>query len=537
MRMKPRSNPTSEWPVPQGAAPPADEAAQFADEMLQAAAPAAPAAQRPAGLEGEQLFRDTFDLAAVGILHTGVRGQLLRANPRACEMLGYSAEELGKLTFLDITHPDDVSNNATLFRQILAGTADKYHFEKRYRRKDGEYLWVYVSVSLKRSASGSILYMITVIEDITEKKRNEAELTRMRDSLAAEVERQTSQLQERNDALRVQFMQTIESEHALRQSQQRLSSIANAVPAMIGYWNRELCCEFANKAYREWFGRTDGQIEGISMKEFMGAELFALNEPHVALTLSGQAQRFERRHVRADDTVSITDVRYVPDVSETGEVRGFFALVTDVTALRQALVELEAAHARLLQESVLDYLTGLSNRRVFSEHSEAAARRCASEGVPYGLILMDLDDFKHINDDYGHDVGDEVLRALGRILREQLRGREDIAARLGGEEFAVLCFGELDETALCNLAERIRLQINREGVQSPRGRVQFTSSFGVALSCPEDAGWRNIYARADSALYEAKASGKNRIVFGHTSARTSTGRLRALQRIALQGGG
>jgi diguanylate cyclase (GGDEF)-like protein len=161
--------------------------------------------------------------------------------------------------------------------------------------------------------------------------------------------------------------------------------------------------------------------------------------------------------------------------------------------------------------------------------------RFAASGVPYGLVLMDLDDFKHINDEYGHDVGDEVLRALGRILKEQLRGREDIAARLGGEEFAVLCFGELDETALCALAERIRVQVSREGVHSPRGTVHFTSSFGVALSCPEDAGWRNIYARADSALYEAKASGKDRIVFGHTGGRTSTGRLRALQRSALQG--
>ena len=98
----------------------------------------------------------------------------------------------------------------------------------------------------------------------------------------------------------------------------------------------------------------------------------------------------------------------------------------------------------------------------------------------------------------------------------------------------MLCFGELDEAALSNLAERIRVQISREGVPSPRGIVHFTSSFGAALSCPEDAGWRNIYARADAALYEAKANGKNRIVFGHPGSRTSTGRLRALQRSGLQ---
>jgi diguanylate cyclase (GGDEF)-like protein len=221
-------------------------------------------------------------------------------------------------------------------------------------------------------------------------------------------------------------------------------------------------------------------------------------------------------------------VRYVPDISDSGEAQGFFILSTDVSALREALHALESAHTRLVQESVMDYLTGLSNRRVFSEHSEAAARRFQATGTPYGLILLDLDDFKQINDDYGHDVGDEVLRAMGRILKEQLRERDDVVARLGGEEFAVLCFGAISESALCQLATRIGEQIGKEGVHCPKGIVRFTSSFGVALSQAEDLGWRSIYARADAALYEAKASGKNCVVFGYTNFKATTGRLRSL---------
>jgi diguanylate cyclase (GGDEF)-like protein len=260
----------------------------------------------------------------------------------------------------------------------------------------------------------------------------------------------------------------------------------------------------------------------------VGEQQYRHNEPHIQLALAGHMQRFERSVSRSDGSISTLDVRYIPDVDEGGEVQGLYVLATDVTALRAALKGLESAHTRLVQESVTDYLTGLSNRRVFSEHSEAAAQEFQATGTPYGLLLLDLDDFKQINDDYGHDVGDEVLRAMGRILREQLREREDVVARLGGEEFAVLCFGAIGEASLCQLAARIREQIRREGVHCPKGIVRFTSSFGAALSQAEDVGWRSIYARADAALYEAKARGKNCVVFGHSTLKSTSVPLRAL---------
>jgi diguanylate cyclase (GGDEF)-like protein/PAS domain S-box-containing protein len=483
---------------------------------------------RQTALERERLFSDTFELAGVGMAHTALNGQLMRANRRLCQMLGYSQDELRALTFLDITHPDDVAKNMTLFRDAAAGRIEGYRFDKRFRCRNGGYLWVDLSVSVRRSAAGAPQFLIAVVEDISDKKQNETELTRMRDSLAAEVALQTGQLLERNETLRVQFKQTIESEHALRQSQQRLSAVANAVPAMIAYFSRALRCEFANEAHREWFGLAPEQVAGMTMTEIVGAEVFRELEPHVQLALAGHFQRFERSASRPDGTVGTLDVRYVPDISDSGEAQGFFILSTDVSALREALHALESAHTRLVQESVMDYLTGLSNRRVFSEHSEAAARRFQATGTPYGLILLDLDDFKQINDDYGHDVGDEVLRAMGRILKEQLRERDDVVARLGGEEFAVLCFGAVSESALCQLATRIGEQIGKEGVHCPKGIVRFTSSFGVALSQAEDLGWRSIYARADAALYEAKASGKNCVVFGYTNFKATTGRLRSL---------
>ena len=132
-----------------------------------------------------------------------------------------------------------------------------------------------------------------------------------------------------------------------------------------------------------------------------------------------------------------------------------------------------------------------------------------------------------MNDQYGHEIGDQVLGVLGRVLREQMRDLKDLAARLGGEEFGVLCFGELNEELLCQLAERLRGRICAEIVHTQKGALAVTCSFGVASSCAEDLDWKAIYARADAALYEAKFSGKNRVVFGHTAGKSSGARFRS----------
>ena len=195
--------------------------------------------------------------------------------------------------------------------------------------------------------------------------------------------------------------------------------------------------------------------------------------------------------------------------------------------LRETQAALQASNTKLAAESITDYLTGLPNRRSFSRRSEQAANALRQSQKPYGLILMDLDNFKHINDHYGHDIGDEVLHSLGKILMSQLRNSSDMAARLGGEEFAVLCFGDINEQTLHDVAERIRNQIGKEALATPKGLLRFTGSFGLALSQPDDVDWKSVYGRADAALYEAKAAGKDRISFGRYS-RIATAKLRAL---------
>jgi diguanylate cyclase (GGDEF)-like protein len=209
-------------------------------------------------------------------------------------------------------------------------------------------------------------------------------------------------------------------------------------------------------------------------------------------------------------------------------VRGFFVLVTDVTDLTAAKGALEESNAKLLKESTTDFLTGLANRRVFTERCEAAAARFARTGEGYALILLDLDNFKQINDRLGHDNGDKVLQTFGEILGNLLREREDLAARLGGEEFAIFCQGEFTEESLQEMAARIRTRVNETAVQTSKGPVSFTSSFGIACSNSGDTSWTDAFSRADAALYEAKEAGKDRIVFGRLAAKGSTGRFRSM---------
>ena len=104
----------------------------------------------------------------------------------------------------------------------------------------------------------------------------------------------------------------------------------------------------------------------------------------------------------------------------------------------------------------------------------------------------------------------------GNILSSQLRNSSDMAARLGGEEFAVLCFGDINEQTLHDVAERIHGQIGKEALATPKGLLRFTGSFGLALSIADDADWKSVYGRADAALREAKKAGKDRISFGRS---------------------
>ncbi len=126
--------------------------------------------------ESEERFRATFEQAAVGVSHVALDGSWIRVNQKLCDIVGYPREELLSLTFQDITHPDDLDRDVEHLRRMLEGETDTYSTEKRYVRKDGSDIWVDLTTSLLRDPSGEPEYFISVVEDITERKRVEEEL-------------------------------------------------------------------------------------------------------------------------------------------------------------------------------------------------------------------------------------------------------------------------------------------------------------------------------------------------------------------------
>jgi diguanylate cyclase (GGDEF)-like protein len=172
-------------------------------------------------------------------------------------------------------------------------------------------------------------------------------------------------------------------------------------------------------------------------------------------------------------------------------------------------LENERLHRTVKRQAITDELTQLANRRRFTETLAVEVRRAERFGDPLALVLADLDDFKQINDRYGHQAGDEVLRRFADVLRENVRDF-DLPVRYGGEEFAVL-LPEADLAGGEQLARRLQTALLRLRLpEIGRDRPPVTASFGVA-AFPQARSAEEILSAADGALYRAKAAGKNRV--------------------------
>ena len=224
------------------------------------------------------------------------------------------------------------------------------------------------------------------------------------------------------------------------------------------------------------------------------------------------------RRVRAN-----AQTRFIPMIIQTaardgaedlrlGAEAGALGYITDPTDL-----DLLLARARTLldfknyldtceEAAFTDHLTGLANRRRFERQMEREIDRTRRYGRPFCLLILDIDHFKAVNDSYGHEVGDEVLRRLAKILQAGTRGI-DSASRVGGEEFAIL-LTETNMQAGEEVAERLRAAVERAEVHAT---ARITASLGIAEFPGSASTAQELFSAADAAMYDAKRAGRNRV--------------------------
>ncbi len=197
----------------------------------------------------------------------------------------------------------------------------------------------------------------------------------------------------------------------------------------------------------------------------------------------------------------------------TSEWFTIFAIETLLYVVGTAFIVVVMAHERSVTfhktAAITDPLTGLLNRRGFLEHAQVLINSSIGAGRSVSVLMFDLDHFKSINDRFGHPAGDDALRLFGETMRANLRA-SDLAARLGGEEFAAILVGG-PEVAL-SVGERVRCAFQEAGVEIAGHRMAATVSVGAV--CERDPGLdtQTLLARADETLYRAKTGGRNRVM-------------------------
>lgn len=176
--------------------------------------------------------------------------------------------------------------------------------------------------------------------------------------------------------------------------------------------------------------------------------------------------------------------------------------------LREMTASLSARSRNLEQAALTDGLTGMQNRRYFDDALKEYLHEFRRIDRPVGLMILDLDHFKQVNDTYGHDAGDEVLRSVAKCLKSMTR-YHDVVARLGGEEFAIVA-PNMDIELLQRVADRMRKAIAALSIETAGSQLNITSSVGLALWDKQETA-EEFYRRADKQLYEAKRQGRNRV--------------------------
>lgn len=417
----------------------------------------------------EEKYRGIFENAVEGIFQSSPEGRYLSANPALARLYGYDSPSHLIHSVRDIArdiYVDAPSREEFLERMGTEGNVQG--FEARVRRRDGTILWIAENARTVRGPSGNVLYFEGTVEDIT--ARREAE-----DALRTSQERYALAAQGSNGGLWEWDLLEDRFYYSPRWA------------ALVGVQENEL-----SERPEEWWDRTHPRDIDLLRQEI---------QSH----LKGHTPHFECefRILHKDGTWRWVLSRGTALRDANGKPLRMAGSVEEVTSRKRV-------EEQLMQGALYDGLTGFPNRALLLDRARRAlVRSRKSAGAHYvGVLLLDIDRFKLVNDSLGHEAGDELVVAVGQAIEECLNAR-DTVARLGGDEFAILMEGYQDLSVFTRMAEtvlaRVALPVRLRGQE-----LYVTVSAGIAISERAQDQPEDLLRDAEAAMYKAKSQGKGR---------------------------
>lgn len=305
---------------------------------------------------------------------------------------------------------------------------------------------------------------------------------------------------------------TLQAAHTIQISEARYRTIWETATDAVVLLDSSATLQEANPAFFQTYGYTPAQVQGKPIYQLLGTEQRErMQATYKQLFISPHPQlRLEFELLHADGTPRTVEA-HLDFLEQDGKRTTLLAVIRDMTARKQIETELQTINRRLHELANRDGLTNVFNRRYLDETLPREIMRATRHNTGVGIILIDLDHFKQVNDTHGHAGGDSVLRIVAEFLQAQVRG-EDLVYRYGGEEFVLMLPGA-NRSATLQRAQQIHTALAQLPIQiSPGVSTSVTGSIGVATFPDHGNTTDELLLAADHALYAAKHGGRNRIV-------------------------
>lgn len=442
---------------------------------------------RRAVARSEARFRGLFEQAAVGMAMLDLDGTWLQVNETLADILGRSPSELIQTRCLEITASEDLGSGREMMRRMLSGDQKRCTREKRYVKPDGTQVWVSLTLSVETDEDGEPQHFIAVIEDISARKIAQSHLHALQRTLEQRVE-------ERTEAVRVMAAKMHDREQQMRSILQHANDAFICIDAdgVILEWNRKA---------EELFGWSTQEAIGLRIEEtIIPPELRSAHGSSLSRSALGTSEsKTVNRRVELP-AMTRTGERLPVEISlgavPHGDEMLYCAFIHDISERKALLGSLE-------QQARQDPLTGLPNRRELMAELPKAMARADRSRQPFGVLFLDLNGFKAINDTLGHEIGDRVLCGFATQLLAGVRDT-DMVVRLGGDEFVVMFEGLKAPVVDAEIMTLLIDRLNEPLVLDNRV-IPVTASIGMHIYEPDsDITPEQLLCRADEAMYADK---------------------------------